>query len=270
MTEALIGALCARSSRLDVHCRRALSDVPAVTCIELTPQPAAVRGQGLSLSFKGWSPSLHAAWTLAYEPFPDGVEDEDLATDAMIALFDQVIQRQRDRAADALALGHLEPLRNGMVEHLQMDVALAAIYTQGKEERDLVEFARSAVGALHCSTTKHAGGATLGRIGQMVGESRRPDGTTIRYVAPQVKIYRDRGLPPSVFTGHHLRLHTDRLPETVLTALVGRPLRALAEVHPMLDDRPIRRADNDERPSSRSILVGLDQHLDPISTLAAA
>lgn len=269
--EALIQSLCVHGRRLDRMCRDALAGIPGVDGIGLTPQPDGKRGAGLSLSYRGWSPSLHFAWTVAYEPLPGDLGDEDEVAEAMAGTFERVIHRQRLRARDADALGHASPLRNGMVDHLQIDRAIASIYLGSDDRRDLVEFVRSTVGAIHNgTTTRHAGGATLGRIGQMVGESVRPDDTTFRYVAPRVRIYRTGGASPSLFTGYHLRIHVDRLPETVLDALVGQPLSTLVKIHPDLDHRVIRRVENDGRPGASTVLIGLDQHLEPLSQYAEA
>lgn len=39
----------------------------------------------------------------------------------------------------------------------------------------------------------------------------------------------------------------------------------LVRIHEELDGRIIRMAENDERPDARTVLIGLDQHLEPLT-----
>ena len=56
----------------------------------------------------------------------------------------------------------------------------------------------------------------------------------------------------------------DPLPDTVLTALVGRTVDALAVVHPDFDRRVIRRAENMRGEKRPTVRIGVDQHLVPM------
>lgn len=263
MDERLIGTLCARSGRLDQWCRDAM-DIDGVKAIDLTPQPKLRPTPGLSLSFQGWSPSLHSAWIMTNLALPVGIDDETALIEVVKSAFADVARRQRRRAADAAALGHRSPLRNGMVGHLLMDEAISAIASEGGT--DLVELVRSTIGAIHNGTQNtHGGGVEFGQVGQSVAEHAREGHPALRFAMPRARLRAPGSRRARAeHMGHRLRIYADHLPETLLAALVGQPLSSLANLHPLLDSRIIRRAENEGRAPRGTILIGLDQHLEPI------
>lgn len=262
MTEGVI----ARDGRLHTACRDILSAIPGIENIDMEWSPKATPGPMVSVSFQGWSPSLHRIWTQALARMPDDIEDEDGIVDHLLGCFNDVFERQRRRAEDAALIGYQKPLPNGCIDHLHIDEAMEPLARDyGTDLRGAVH---NAVGTLHGSLQVHRGGTLLRHPTMMVGETLRP-GACLRFVAPSIKIRVDGRRRAAVHHGHLVTLHTEHLPETTLAAAVGRPIGSLVALHPALDGRIVRKADNDGTAAKPTIVLGIDQHLKPLGALAA-
>ena len=194
----------------------------------------------------GWSPTLHRVameWrtVLAAEWTGERVADEPHAFAAWLErAYGAKADLQRRRASCAVGIGEPFPLRTGdartpRFDHLHADRGALALRLDSQSGR-----LRDAVGThlkqLHRDVGGYRGGATLENQGERaheIGGHR-----TIRITANrkgEVTMY-----------GEHLQIRRGRdagaIPDTVVVAMAGRPLRDLATVHPAVDGRIVREA----------------------------
>lgn len=261
--------LISKTGRLFRSCQSAL-EMDGVDTVDMEWSPNAARGPTVSVSFKGWSPTLHETWVQVLgEPFT-GVEDEDTAIDRLLLGYQDAFARQRRRCEDAARLGRSTPFPKKDVDHLWVDEAMAPLArTSGT---DLHGSIRDVIGRVHRLENVHRGGALhqlSAFAGAVTGESKKAD-TMLRYACPSIKMRTAAGRTGVVHSGHMLTIQADRLPQTLLMALVGRPLRDLAEIHPKLNDRTIRLAENENMGKKTIIRVGIDQHLQTVPNAISA
>lgn len=203
-----------------------------------------------TVTFSGWSPSLHAV-TVERSIYADtGGEDE-----VLFHLHD-LLARQRARAADARALGLIGPLRgNGfeMTNHLWTDRTLVAMREADPTLLPIIAQMSKAIKQIHRSGESHNGGPFIADVAGVVAETRWGEkGSSVRMVGAAIDIMpegflsdrrRPRGPSPS-FDGAVLSIPSEPLPETALIALKGRPVADLARLHPLLDGRVINHVRN--------------------------
>lgn len=261
MSETLV----ARQGRLFTTCRDALHAIAGVEYVDVRWAAKGRMAPSVTMSFKGWSPSLHGITVEATEAMPQGIEDEDALTGHFLERFAPVIERQRMRARDAKALGASAPLPNGQVDHLMIDSAMPPIARE--HGTDMMGTIRNTIGTLHSRNDTHHGGQLIRRPGMIIGESHQAD-RTLRYVAPSIKMRIDRRRRGVVHTGPWVLVTTDHLPETTLAAAIGRRIGDVVSIHPSLDERIIRQAENRRSPEQQ-IALGIDQHLEPVAAIAA-
>lgn len=258
--------IVARGGRLHAACHDILNAIPGIESINLEWSPKTVAGPAISVSFSGWSPSLHRISVQAIQPLPQEDMDEEAIADQILVQLRDVFERQRRRAGDAARLGHGSPLPNGAISHLEIDRAMIPLAQD--YGTDLMGAMRNAVGTLHRNEQLHRGGALLRQPGAMVGEVLRDEGN-LRFVAPSIKIRAAGSRRAAVHHGHLVAIYAEHLPETALSALIGRPIGNLVSLHPSLDDRPVRRAENRGTRERPMIELGIDQHLEPVHSIAA-
>lgn len=233
--------IVARGGRLRTSCENILEGIPAIERIDMEWSPNAAMGPVASVSFKGWSPSLHSTWIQAICRIPDGVDDEDRLADILLDGFRPAFRRQARRAADAALLGHALPLPNGITEHLLIDEAMVAL--AGETGMDLAQAIRIGIGGLHGSSRLHRGGTRQRMPGMQIGEAEG-DGAVLRYAAPDVRITVRGRYKAAMHRGDRIDARSGPLPETALTAAIGRTVGDVAYVHPILNGRRIVRAEN--------------------------
>lgn len=185
------------------------------------------------LQFRGWSPSLHDV----------GVQlrvDERTADDLIrtTETVRRVVAIQRSRAERGRRRGRRTPYsvnNRPHLAHLHVDRALTTLTELS--QYSLKATLRSRLEDMH-RYTSYDGGANHIHDKTAVHEMDH-EGTTISMVMTEI-VVRD-GV---VFDGSSLMVEQDRLPDTTLTALVGRPLADLVEIHPVIDGRIIQAARN--------------------------
>ena len=256
----MLGNLISKTGRLFRSCQSAL-EMDGVHSVDMEWSPNAQRGPTVRVSFKGWSPTLHETWVqLLGEPFT-GPEDEDAAIDRLLLDYGDGFARQRRRSEDAARLGRRTPFPKKDIDHLWVDEAMAPLARAGGT--DLMGAVRDLIGRVHQLDNIHRGGARHrlnGFADTVTGESEEAD-TMLRYACPSIKMRTAAGRNGIVHTGHIVTIQAGDIPQTLLTALVGRPLRDLAAIHPALDDRIIRIADNANVGGRTVVRIGVDQHL---------
>lgn len=255
-----------QAEELRLQCETLLQNIAGVENLDIKRHENLFDRDGtpeFSVSFTGWSPSLHRISIRVREHASDEASKEKTFV-RLMAKCRTTIERQGRRAEAAAKLGYHHNLPNGRVEHLQIDEAMIAIARDGGT--DLMGSVRNAIGKLHDRMAIDHGGRVLSRVDMMVVECGEQD--RLRCVAPTIKIRRD-GQVVGRHSGPWIRINANHLPETTLTALIGRPVKDLVHLHGALDDRIIQRAENRSVGKDKEIVLGIDLHLQPISTLAA-
>ena len=201
----------------------------------------------INLHVTGRSPSLHRqSWYWSTIISLTGGDDV-IAACAVDSLKD-ALALQHERAADGIALGYAHPLvmnegYAGMepveIGHLGMDRATLAIrlseLPSGASAKDEMKRLQDIVRAVHREPTtgdKRTIRNPWATITDLYGRGRQ---LNIRTPLPLAS-----GRSAS-YDGKRLTLPAAALPDTVMTALQGRPLGDLVAVHPLLDGRTIRR-----------------------------
>lgn len=239
--------------------RSALTEISGLEDVSVEKSADQGPAATISLTFRGYSPSLHGTWIRAVEPIQDE-EGEGIAT--FVTRFTSVIERQRRRAADAKALGHGKPLPKNAIGHLQIDTAVPPLALENGT--DLVGMVVNLIGTLHRHDRLHKGGGMMSRAGMAIGEIPRGD-EVWRYVAPTTRIHVGDHKKAASLHGHQLRVAGATMPDTILNAMVGRTVGDLVRLHPAIDGRIVRSARNEGSRSSACIALGIDQHLDRLA-----
>lgn len=196
----------------------------------------------LSVSINGWSPSLHLV-EIGYVADVALNKDGTVIRDDAVKAFAEAVGEQTRRAARGLALGRALPLPAGEnpvtgaagphVDHLLVDRALPVL-----ADLDNDDFETSLINGvmdLHTQIQVPSnGGPHL--ADEITSVTEEGDRMTVRRLVPIDTL---PGIP-CTFDGEILLVGGGReVPETVMPALPGRPLRTLITIHPQLDDRLI-------------------------------
>lgn len=240
-------------------------DVKRVLDLRMRP-----KGWGTQVHLSGWSPSLHEidmCWEVVIGPY----DDEERQTASALASIAGLLEAQRERAAEGLLLAcrpsafplRISGNRFGAV-HLDADASALAVhigdddarYTRSpphtpeqaaRHRKTVLETpAVDRMGALdqfiadiHRSCRDHGGGSSL--RGQDVSVSERRG----RRVLDWTQLIRTKGAGSvsgtGMIRGTTLNIGPVSLPASVESALVGRPLHTLVDIHPMVSPRIIRR-----------------------------
>jgi hypothetical protein len=225
---------------------KAPTDVVDALLREINAAQASIPGMGRAttgfdtlktgltrLQFKGWSPSLHAVGIQV--KVDERTADDLIRTTEAVR---RVVAIQRSRAERSRRRGRRTPYavnNRPHLAHLHVDRALA-ILTE-LSQYSLKATLRSRLEDMH-RFTSYDGGANHITDKTAVHEMDH-EGGTISMTMTEI-VVRD-GV---VFDGSSLVVEHDRLPATVISALVGRPLGDLVEIHPVIDGRIIQAAHN--------------------------
>lgn len=227
-------------------------------------------GWGAEVSLKGWSPSLHGIhmkWDVIVGP----LTDYESQVGSAVSSITRLVEMQRERAAAALSLPEtpsafpLDKKGHGFpVKHLEVDASALAIqicdhghqytrsppYTPEQAERarnavlaspvtDRMHGLGQMVSEIHSEAVDHDGGAALRGRDVAVSERRG-----VRALDWAQVVRTPGGKGPSgqgMLRGQTLTIDPVDIPDTVAAVLIGRPLRDLVDIHPMLSDRTIRK-----------------------------
>jgi len=187
----------------------------------------------VSFEFKGWSPSLHDIKVQGLAA--------TMATGALVDMKAKValaIGIQRRRSLHAAKLKRKLPYAtssNMAVDHLRVDSGLLRI-AQGNGTA-LRPTLRSMMGDLH-NFTRYVGSDRLENDKVAVVDVDANEGP-VSIALPRLRIS-----PETTFDGESIHIAHAGLPETALTALVGRCVGDVASVHPDVDGRTIIHASN--------------------------
>lgn len=205
--------------------------IEGVTGLRLTASPDTPTTEIVSLSFNGWSPSLHAVQIRAHVEVGNG------DVEAAVERFQPIATLQESRWRHAYGMSRRtepfskDPLRK--VEHLEVDAAVAALaHDMGMHLRPTL---RDRLGDLH-QFRMHPGGAEHWNDTSCVMEMGDHRIALTRIVMT------DRG--GATFDGRTLVLPSEPLPETVLGELTGRAVSDVSAIHPLIDGRTIVSARN--------------------------
>lgn len=227
------------------------------------------RGAATLIHLTGWSPSLHEIdmqWEVLVNPHDDAHQQ----TVSALSSIADLLRTQRKRAEEGLRLTCRPtafPLRTSDnrfgVAHLDADASALAVhigdddarytrtppFTPEQEARHrqvvLETRALDRMGALdqfingiHRPHRRHDGGASL--RGQDVSVSERR-GRRILDWTQLIRTKDARGTSGTgMIKGTTLSIGRVELPDSVAAALVGRPLRTLIDIHPMVSPRIIK------------------------------
>lgn len=223
----------------------AIGAVPGLSVASMTTRQQTPQGYEIEIGVEGWSPSLHRLsmqWVITmtgvqYDRDPTLLAHRIKQAENGIALY---VKTQLQRARDAANIGITSPLAAldapAEVDHLTADrsaLALTALY-HGTHTRMVLG---KGVSRLHREAIDNRGGSILSALGIMV-----VDELGTQHLRWSVSF-------PRTSDETHVELFDDTLyitgtpiPETLAIALAGRPLEAVASIHPMLDKRIIAEA----------------------------
>ena len=267
MTDASETAVQRLEGDLRAHLARAVDSIPRITGARVTAKTYP-KHFAVDIRMEGWSPTLHAVRIVRIDSLQMTRAALDEAADVLPRAIDAIATLQRSRAQDAARMGHARPLPTREIGHLDIDPALPALRGDGPDatRKAILEAVRRA----HSTSNDYSGGAAMRAGGVLLGDRRAEDGRWLRICAPNVKLRSVDGRRQATLRAFELDLEAEHLPDTVLAALAGRPLRDLVEIHPLLDDRTIRKAANRTGKARPGILVGLDMQVDPIDEVLGA
>ena len=213
------------------------------------------------LTGSGWSPSLHHAkitMTTEISHHPD-IALRDFA-EILAKNFNPLFEEQSARYESALALGSKCFLKTNQIAHLETDVAFAPVLTArgGDPSETLVTMLRQA----HSFSSVYNLKTNSKNTGVLLKEIDEGNGVFRRILVPHVKLTEKRTAGAWVaWRAHKLQIRKLRLPQAAITALTGKPLGEVVQVHPLLDERIIRSA---EQTAMNVIELGIDLITKPI------
>ncbi len=247
--------------------RDALSGIPHIHRIHLGCT-SYTRMFTVNFSFDGWSPTLHKIRIRRRESLHLRQEAIDEALEYFTRAFGEMAALQRQRALDAGHLGYDRPLPTSEIGHLDIDRALPVLREDGSAatRSAILEAVRRA----HADTNDYAGGNSLKASGVLLGDSLSEDGDRwLRICAPNVKLRAPDGSFRATLRAFELELDADHRPEDALGDFEGRPLRDLLRIHPLLDDRIVRKVSNRTWKNRPGLIIKLDMQVDPIDAVLA-
>lgn len=253
---------------LEMHLRASIHDalrgIPRIGGIHLSCG-SYTRMFTVNFGFDGWSPTLHGIRVRRSESLHLRQEAIDEAATYFGRTFDKIATLQKQRVTDAAALGFDRPLHTREIEHLDIDTALMALRGDGAEgTRSAV---LDAIRRAHAVTVDYAGGASLLAGGVLLGDSLDGEsGRWLRICAPNIKLRGPDGLRATL-RAFELEMNGEHLAGSALSEFEGRPLRDLAPVHPLIDDRIVRKVTNRTWKDRPGLIVKLDMSVDRIDTV---
>jgi len=250
------------------HLKTTMSGIPHVQDVDLECA-GYTRMFAVTYSLKGWSPTLHHVQIRRMETLHLTQEAIDEAFGFFTRTFDAVAALQRHRVADAARMGWDRPLPTREIGHLDIDVALPTL--QGKGPDATSESILNAIRRAHSRSTEYHGGNALKGGGVLLGDSLTEDGSRWQRVcAPSVRMRSAEGAHVATLRAFELEVHAECRPEESLAGFEGRPLRDLMAVHPLLDERIVRRVSNRTWKARPGLIVGLDMEIEPIGEVLAS
>lgn len=214
---------------------------------ETSNMAGVIVARRLIVRAEGWSPSLHHCGLEITHPLNDFDEKFD---ETLTARLEQVLDRQRRRAADGLRHGLDEPLPNFQrhyvkvegvdverrleMRHLVVDRSTPAIVVGPLTDWDaVVGSIRRGLYNLH-QGRHHLGNGYHAGDECSVFEDGDVRGVSIRMALP--------GRPTVHIDGRRIHIMDVNLPESVVPSMSGRHVGDVARVHPDLDDRIVEKA----------------------------
>ena len=226
---------------------------------------AGTRETTYTADFTGWSPSLHRIRCYAHVNADH--RDSDFAQ-VLADAFAATLGSQRRRLEAGIALGIVSPLpmlidSADEIEtgHLLVDRDIKELVAHHGQDAysELLEVLM----AMHGGDNDHDGSDVLEGDGGILAET--PEG---RVVGLSVSVGRTSTGEDILFDGLVLEIPDAALPQTAMTGLVGRPLRILTPVHPLLDDREIVAIEHGTQGDRPSVRVALALDLVPFDSIA--
>lgn len=262
MTDSRPTSVPELETHLRKHLNNALRGIPRVGAIHLSCG-SYTRMFTVNLGFDGWSPTLHGIRIRRSDSLRLSQEVIDEATIFFERTFDEMAALQRQRASDAAALGFDRPLPTREINHLDIDTALMTLRGDGPDATRAAVL--EAVRRAHAETVDYIGGASLLASGVLLGDSLDEDsGRWLRVCAPNVKLPGPDGLRATL-RAFQIEINAEHLPEDALADFVGRPLRDLVPVHPLIDDRTVRKVRNRTWKDRPGLIVNIDMNVDRIA-----
>lgn len=232
--------------------------------------------RSMSVKLTGWSPSLHRVtmdWRIPMDMGPHRTRPHhEVHAGFLVKQMKELLTIQRQRAADGLALGSGVPLRAdggapSPCDHLHADASvLALMIDRGQRQGDtpgntIKGLIAIALAGLHKGARDYNGRDVLAG-----SEMRVREVGTARIVEPSWNITQDRqvlqdspatlystpaipmparpGEPPEITVGGRIVMVSGAiLPDTAVIAAAGRRVGEVADIHPLLANRRIERAD---------------------------
>lgn len=201
---------------------------------------------------------------------------EGVAAGVLIHRFAPLIVSQNARAAEGMRIcGRIDPFQSQTafgtdVQHLHVDRALVEMCRN--TSRIAWDRATHAVSTICTAVSAlYDGGPRVATSSGFLEETPRADGgLALRTVGFPVLLHHDGSINPPVgvqkpsFDGAELVLPDAQLPDTVLSAIVGRPLGDLVRVHEEIDERIVTAA---TRGADGVARLALDPDLVPVFSL---
>jgi hypothetical protein len=232
--------------------------------------------RSMAVSLTGWSPSLHRVamtWRIPMDMGPHRTRpDYEVHAEMLVRQMRRLMDVQRTRAAEGLALGSAVPLRAdggapSPCDHLHADASVLALMIdraqrQGDTPGDTIKgLIALPIASIHNNARDYDGGADL-----QGGDISTHEADGIRIVAPTWNVTEDRSMtagsyasaysspvaplphragdPPVVTVGRSMVMVSGAvLPDTVIAAASGRLVGEVADIHPVLANRRIVKAD---------------------------
>ena len=225
--------------------RREIGSIPGLEIQRITAMPPANAPNGTTLDvtirLHGWSPCLNLLGLVWRATVTAGADGATQLGEITIALREQ-IRTQRRRQREAMSLGRASPFDvcdddghrdDTQIAHILVDVALAAMIGHGER---LIREVGNTVWDLHHDRQDEKDGSDDVLEGEQTPEYGEPS-PGMHGVAGRLFVFEmPLGETGVVYDGVRLRVPVD-LPDTMLAACAGRPVRDVVDVQGPVGDR---------------------------------
>ena len=217
---------------------RAICHIPGVTLSHVTADPARAEGMGWDVGIDGWSQTLHALsieWNVGIDPVAP-----DLLGTAIVHKLQPHLAVQSRRSREGLEAGTALPFRphDGYrrIAHAIADrTAIGCILDEGERNGwrpDVMVQSRilRPHDELHRGAIDHRGGRILSDESIGVVDEIGERFLQLHATLPGTRVN---------LVGEVLTVAGPRMPETVLSAAIGRRVGDLVAIHPLVDERTV-------------------------------
>lgn len=218
----------------------------------------------IRIALNGHMPSLHDKRIdhFTFEQIDD-IENHDYSDTERKAnetLF-RILEAQKTRQEDTVSYGFSKFPKTKNISHLYVDKIFPEIVE--KPKRQLEETIVNAIARAQQSG-KYGGDRIIHGSGSIISE-HYVDGKWIRLVSPTMKIKNKAGRDVGRIRGAYLEINAPKIPETMMTSMIGRKLGELAEVHPAINDRQICKITPKEYKGKSGLEIGIGIYFEKIT-----